>query len=85
MRLIGKEKHGDAINLIVEEDKKRFLLKPKIKIRKFMSLERIAGDFFCWLELPDKTIVPDHLSFQLDAWNKYLEGKSKALSTKDLN
>lgn len=26
------------------------------------------GDFYDWLKLPNKTLVPDVMSFQLDAW-----------------
>lgn len=57
----------------IERDKRvittveaRFLRKPII--RKFWASRRVAGDFWSWLELPGNEMIPDHLSFQLDAW-----------------
>ncbi len=30
----------------------------------------IVTDFFNWVKLPNKTVVPDSLSYQLDSWKK---------------
>lgn len=38
---------------------------------RYMAVEEIVKDYWTWLELPSMTIVPDSLSFQLDAWKKY--------------
>ena len=54
---------------IETETQRKFLwwnLKPII--RTFMTNRKIAGRFYSWVELPNKTIVPDGLSFQLDEW-----------------
>lgn len=39
------------------------------KTRKFLaSEERVPNKYWTWVELPNKTLVPDRLSFQLDYW-----------------
>lgn len=42
--------------------------KPDIVIRHFLAAEKIAGNFWKWLELPCKTLVGQKLEWQLDAW-----------------
>lgn len=41
----------------------------KIQRRFEAQRERPKG-YWDWLELPDRRIITDALSFQLDAWNK---------------
>lgn len=62
MRCI-KIEQGDKTVLTVETN---FLWMKKQT--RYQADGRIAGDFYRWLKLPDKTIVPDAVSFQLDAW-----------------
>lgn len=66
MRLIAKEEQDGKTVLVVES--KLFFIFPRV--RKFIAEREIAGEYFSWLELPEKTLVPDHLSFQLDAWKR---------------
>lgn len=40
------------------------------KIRMFEAQREWPSGYWDWLELPNRTIVPDALSFQLDAWNR---------------
>jgi len=65
MRCIGHKIQPDGKTVLITETK-RFLRKPKV--REFCATRRIAGRFWQWLELPDKILVPDLLSFQLNEW-----------------
>lgn len=38
--------------------------------RSFESQKQYPKGYWTWLELPDKLIVNDALSFQLNAWNQ---------------
>ena len=40
------------------------------KIKEYEAQRKIAEGFWEWLELPNKTLIPDSISFQLDAWNR---------------
>lgn len=40
------------------------------RVTTYRTNGNIAGDYFRWLKLPNKTIVPYPLSFQLDAWKR---------------
>ena len=51
---------------IITTETKRLILKPKV--RSFIATEEYPTGYWNWLELPDKTLVGDRLSFQLDAW-----------------
>lgn len=64
MRCIGIE-HGRNPIVIVE---RKFLWMRKVT--RYQASGRIAGDFYKWVKLPDRTIVPDVMSFQLDEWLK---------------
>jgi hypothetical protein len=61
---------SDSEATIETETDRSFLgiIKLKPKKRIFFTDRRIVGDFWEWLELPDKTLVEDRLSFQLDVW-----------------
>ena len=67
MKLIGKEEDLNGKVVLITETK-WFLFIPQI--RKFVAQEQIAGDFWQWLELPHKKLVPTVLAWQLDAWKK---------------
>ena len=38
------------------------------RISKFQSAGRLVADYHKWVKLPNRTIVGDGLSFQLDSW-----------------
>ena len=57
------------IQITVEESSLFGLIKSKIT---FTSNRIIAGKFRNWVKEPNKTIVSDSLSFQLDEWNEFL-------------
>lgn len=57
------------IQITVEEKSLFGLIKTKTT---FTSDRKIVGKFRNWLSEPNKMIVPDHLSFQLDEWNDVL-------------
>lgn len=38
--------------------------------KTYRATKRIVGDYYSWVMLPNQTIVPDHMSFQLDQWLK---------------
>jgi hypothetical protein len=40
------------------------------EIRRFEEQRKLTPSFSEWLELPNRKLVPDRLSFQLDAWNR---------------
>ena len=66
MRMIKKEKiNGKTV--IITEQKILFFFK---RIRKFEAFERFVDSYWKWVELPNRTIVPDYLSFQLNTWNQ---------------
>ena len=37
---------------------------------KFIAQKESPKGYWTWLELPNLTLVPDNLSFQLDEWNR---------------
>ena len=39
-------------------------------VTTFRATERIVGDYFTWVKMPNRTMTPDWLSFQLDSWKK---------------
>ena len=65
MKMISKEViNGKTV--ITAEEKKLF----RKKIRKFEAQREFPPGYWDWLELPNKILVADSLSFQLNAWNK---------------
>ena len=38
--------------------------------RKFVADKEWPSGYWNWLEMPNLTLVPSTLSFQLDAWNR---------------
>ena len=53
---------------VITAETPRLFRKPKI--RRFVASRQITKNYWDWLELPGKTTVDNHLSFQLDAWNR---------------
>ena len=75
MKPIDIKNLNDGLTIITTETKRikgmLWWKKEVIYIREFKAVKRIAGDYWTWLELPDMKLVPDDLSFQLDAWKTH--------------
>lgn len=67
MRMISKEVNSDGKIVITTENS--FLIFWKLK-QSFEAQREFPKGYWTWLELPDHTLVPDGLSFQLDEWNR---------------
>jgi hypothetical protein len=39
-------------------------------VTTYRTSGKIAGDYYRWVKLPDKMIVHDVMSFQLDSWKR---------------
>jgi hypothetical protein len=70
LKPIKKEIEGAVIKITVEQKLFFGLLKKKIV---FSSNSIIVGKYRNWLKEPNKTLVHDYLSFQLDEWNNVME------------
>lgn len=66
MKPISKETLENGTIIITTEES--FLLGLVKKQTKYSSNKIIAGNFRSWLKEPNKLLVPDRMSFQLDAW-----------------
>ena len=66
MRMISNVLIGGKAVITAEESKFVFWKKQT----KFVAQEEFTKGYWRWLELPNLTLVPDELSFQLDAWNR---------------
>ena len=64
MKMVGNRKDEKGRTIITVES---FLFKKKTD---YLAREEIVTEFYDWVKLPHKTIVPDSISFQLDAWKK---------------
>jgi hypothetical protein len=70
MKPIRKETLENGTILITTEESFLFgLIKKQIK---YSSNKIIVGKFRSWLKEPDKLLVPDQMSFQLDEWCEVL-------------
>lgn len=75
-----KEQNGKTVIMteeIVKPEKlvkrffrKSYLREAVVKNRSFMAVSHVAGKFYSWVEMPDNSLVPDSLSFQLDTWKE---------------
>lgn len=67
MKLIDKKVLGSGTIVLTVQYSSFFgLIKTNID---YSSDRIIAGRFRNWRQEPDKLIVPDNISFQLDEWN----------------
>lgn len=66
MKPIRKETLENGTIVITTEEK--FLFGLVKKQTKYSSNRVIVGSFRSWLKEPDKLLVPDIVSFQLDEW-----------------
>lgn len=63
MRMISKEVDGEKIVLTVE---KKILFYRVIV--KYEATEQYPKGYWNWTKLPNKTLISDAMSFQLDSW-----------------
>jgi len=66
MKLIKSEVVNGKTELTIEKTVLFFFKKQE----KYIAVKRIAGEFYSWVKAPNNTIVPDHMSFQLDKWKQ---------------
>jgi len=68
MKCLSKKTiNGGTIPILEVEIRPKGFLRKQI-IKEYMSTEKYVADYYRWVELPDKTIVDDSMSFQLDEW-----------------
>ena len=65
MKMISKEVI-DGKTVLTTETKGFF----RKKIQQFEAQREYPKGYWDWLELPNREMINDVLSFQLDAWNK---------------
>jgi hypothetical protein len=66
MKLKKKTTDEKGRTVLVCDDRVLFLKRE----RRFVAQSEIVSGYWRWLELPNKSMVPDTLSFQLDTWNR---------------
>jgi len=66
MRLKKKTSDDKGRTVLVCEERILFFRRE----RRFVAQSAYSGRYWEWLELPNKKMVHDQLSFQLDAWNR---------------
>lgn len=57
-----------TFKILTETPRKVFGFKLKPIIREFSATKEYPKGHWDWVEIPDNTLVPDRLSFQLDKW-----------------
>jgi len=68
MKAIKKETNEKGHITMTCEDSVLFgLFKPQ---KKFIATEQYVKGYWKWRQLPNKTLVGDAMSFQLDSWCK---------------
>ena len=65
MKAIKKESRNGHIVLICEKSMLFGLIKYKVE---FIATKLIIEGHWNWRRLPDKTLINDNTSFQLDSW-----------------
>lgn len=65
MKMIKKEVVNKKIVITVEQG--WFIFKT---IKQYEAQKEFLSGYWNWLKLPDRTMVPDYMSFQLDKWNR---------------
>lgn len=68
MKAIKKETNGKGHIILTCEDSVLFgLFKPQ---KQFIATKEYPKGYWDWRKLPNKTLVGDGMSFQLDSWCK---------------
>jgi len=71
MRAIRKEKNEKGhIILTCEDEVKNFWGKKKTITTQYIATKEYPKGYWDWRLLPDKTLIGDRMSFQLDSWCK---------------
>ncbi len=66
------KENGKGMMTIETETQRSFLgIKLKPTKRTFIANKEYPKGYWNWVELPNKTLVGDRLSFQLDEWLKF--------------
>ncbi len=68
MRMTSRGNINGKVVILTEEKYCLFWKKKK----RFEAQREICPGYWEWLELPDRILVDDRQSFQLDAWRKTL-------------
>lgn len=68
---ILKENSKGVITIETLTDRIFLGIKLKPVKRTFIANKEYPEGYWNWVEMPNKTIVPDRLSFQLDEWLKF--------------
>lgn len=64
-----KKEHSKGLMTIETKTERCFLgIKLKPKIRTFVANKEYPKGYWNWVEMPNKTLVCDRLSFQLNEW-----------------
>jgi len=71
MRPVKSEVIDGKTVITTEYTETRWLFFKRTATRKFVAVDRMVGEYWTWLELPDYSLVPDRLSFQLNEWKKH--------------
>ncbi|HSH50855.1 MAG TPA: hypothetical protein VK982_03940 [Bacteroidales bacterium] len=73
MRVINilKENSKGLITIETLTDRSFLGIKLKPVKRTFIANKEYPKGYWNWVEMPNKTIVPDRLSFQLSEWLKF--------------
>lgn len=66
MKVIKNEIVNGKTELTIERTVLFFFKKQE----KYIAASRLVGEFYSWVKAPNNTIVPDHMSFQLDKWKQ---------------
>ncbi len=75
MQMVSKHIVSEEIvvtKTVITTKERRFLL--WTKERKFEAQREYPTGYWEWLELPNRRLVCDATSFQLDAWNRLKTG-----------
>lgn len=66
-----KENSKGLMTIDTLTDRSFFGIKLKPIKRTFIANKEYPKGYWNWVEMPNKTIVPDMLSFQLNEWLKF--------------
>ena len=66
MKVIKNEVVDGKTELTIEKTVFFFFKKQE----KYIAVKRIVGEYYSWVKHPNNTMVPDHMSFQLDQWKE---------------
>jgi len=73
MRVTNIKKENSKNLMTIETETERSFLGFKLKstVRIFIANREFPKGYWNWVEMPNKTLVGDRLSFQLNEWLKF--------------